>query len=66
MRKIYDEEYAKMLAQYNAMKDTGRIACKAAKAMRKVITDQEFLMTFGTLDKDFIAENQHMMYEERD
>ena len=39
MRKIYDEEYAKLLGQYNAMKDTGRVACKAAKAMRKVIMD---------------------------
>ena len=57
MRNIYEEEFSKLLGQYNGIKDTGRAACKAANAMRKVIMNQELMFVFKTLDEDFINQN---------
>ena len=39
LRKIYDEEYSKLLDQYNDVKLVAREAVKAARAMQHVVKD---------------------------
>ena len=47
--------------QYNQIKVIGRVAVKAARSMKNVISDQELLFTFGTLEKEFIDDNPDLL-----